>query len=501
MDRSRGTADLIEILGDWAGPGPLYRALAGAVRRAVLVGDLVAGDRLPAERELARALRVSRATVAAAYDALRGAGVLDSRRGSGSRISAGRHGGAGADDLGRSGRAEGGGTAWGEGGTGWGEAHAGRVEGGTATALVQRLVSGSSGILSLASAVDPGAPAVAEELAAVAREDLPGLLADAGYHPHGLPRLREALAGHYRAAGLPTSPDQIVVTTGATQAISLATALYLRRGSPVVVESPSWPDCLDTFRAARARLVPVPLDGEGARVDRLAAAFGDRPALAYLMPTFHNPTGTLMSAARRRRIGELAARHGVPVLEDNAYSAPLDDAPPPAPLAAYAPADAAVLTVGSLTKSVWAGLRVGWVRAPTETAGRLARLKARTDLGSPVLDQALAARLLPRLPDLAAAGAARARLRLAHLEGLLRDRLPAWRWTPPDGGSALWVLLPDTDARVFAQVALRHGVEVVPGAATDPDGGHGSRIRIPFTLDPDVLTELAARLARAWADL
>ncbi|MFF3320195.1 PLP-dependent aminotransferase family protein [Streptomyces sp. NPDC003035] len=458
MDRVWTAPELAEILGDWAdGAGPLYRGLAEALLAAVDAGDVASGERLPAERDLARGLQVSRATIAAAYGLLRERGVLDSRRGSGSRVAPRPPAWAGAPA--------------------------------STAAVVRRLAAGPAGLISLAGAGGAVPGDLAAELAAVAAEDLPGLVAAGGYHPRGLPSLREAIAGGYTAEGLPTDPGQILVTTGATQAISLVTGLFLRRRSTVVVESPGWPGCLDTFRAAGARLAPVPLDEEGPRVDAVAQAFAGHPSLAYLMPSFHNPTGTMMTESRRRRIGELAAQHGVPVLEDNAYCTPLGGTVP-APLAAYAPPGATVLTVDSLTKRVWAGLRVGWVRAAAPIIDRLAQLKAIADLGSPVIDQALAVRLLRRPP----AGPTQAQTQLAQLESLLRARLPEWRWRTPDGGSALWVRLPNADGREFAQLALREGVEVVPG-----EPGHSDHIRIPFLYSEATLAELTSRLARAWA--
>jgi DNA-binding transcriptional MocR family regulator len=473
--------DLVGVLGNWTvAPGPLYRNLAGALQRAVERGDLQPGQRLPSERQLARTLVVSRATVVAAYDQLRGLGVVDSRHGSGTRVS-------GRPTPRRSGAD-------------------GRVPGGQANSIFQRLVDGPGELISLAMAVEPAAPELRDALAELVQQDLQALLDDLGYHPRGLPALRRAIADQYTDLALPTAPDQLVVTTGATQAIGLAAQMYLRRGDTVVAESPSWPGCLDVFRAAGARLVGVPLDQDGIRADGLAQALADhhQPALLYVTPTYHNPTGTLMSAGRRRLVAELAARHGVPVLEDNAYNTviSLDQATaPPPPLAAFAAAGAEVLSVGSLAKAVWGGLRLGWVRAPGEIAERLARYKVRADLGSPLLDQALAARLLPRLGDLMAARTAATRRRLDHLTALLGEHLPGWRWRSPDGGSALWVELPGTDAAVFAQVALRHGVEVVPGAAMDPSGAHDTYIRLPFTFPVEVLTELVGRLRRAWTEL
>lgn len=474
------SGDLVATLGDWSvGAGPLYRKLADALAGAAADGVLLPGELLPAERRLAAALAVSRATVVAAYDELRGRGVLESRQGSGTRVCAGLP--APPSD--------------------------GRVRGGRGHVIFQRMIDGPGGdLISLTCAAKGGAQAVAEALDEVAREDLPALLADPGYHPRGLPALRAAIATHYTAGGLPTSDEEVLVTTGAHQALVLVADLYLAPRRCVVVEAPSWPGCIDVFQAAGARLRGVPLDAEGVEPSRLATALADEaPSLLYVMPTYHNPTGVLMSADRRRRVGELAARHRVPVVEDNAYAGLAGTGPDgrvPAPLAVHAPAGAEVLTVDSLGKSVWGGLRTGWVRAPRHIVDRLARRKALADLGSPVLDQALAARLLPRIAELTARRSAELTERLALLELLLRRHLPDWSWTRPAGGSALWVRLPGgLDAGTFAQVALRHGVEIVPGSAMDPDGGHDDHLRIPFTFEPEVLTALVRGLVGAAEEL
>ncbi|GAA2324696.1 hypothetical protein GCM10010149_92650 [Nonomuraea roseoviolacea subsp. roseoviolacea] len=317
-----------------------------------------------------------------------------------------------------------------------------------------------------------------------------------------LPALRAAIAAHHTAHGLPTTPDPVVVTTGATQAVTLIAQLHLGRGSTAIVESPGSPGCLDVLRAAGSQLVGVELDSDGIRIDRLATALAEhRPALLYVMPTYHNPTGTLMSAGRRRRVAELAAEHGVPLLEDSARAAALAPGQAPPPIAAHH-AGGTVLTVGSLAKAVWGGLRIGWIRAPRDAVARLARLKALSDLGSPHLDQALAARLLPELPALAPERDRIRRERLATVTRLLAERLPDWRWREPQGGSVLWIRLPPgTDARIYAQVALRHGAEVVPGATMDPTGAHDDYIRLPCSFAPDISAELVSRLATAWAAL
>ncbi|ADD43823.1 PLP-dependent aminotransferase family protein [Stackebrandtia nassauensis] len=479
MDRSWEAGALAELLGTWAGADrPLYLALADAIQELAEAGDLAIGDRLPAERALAATLALSRSTVVAAYRELRRREVASSARGSGTTVRPAARTRPTTTD--------------------------GRVAGGTAASIFERLVDEPAEVISLSRAMGTGSSAVRDALLDVAGADLPRLLADTGYHPHGLRELREAIAAHYGDGGLPTTAEQIVVTTGATQALGLAVRLFVRRGSTVIVEAPNWPGCLDVLREAGARLVGVRLDEEGMRIQELAEAIQrHRPDLVYLMPTFHNPTGTLMSAPRRRWIADLCARHGVPVVEDNAYCSTIG-VEPPSPLAAFAPEGSTVVSVGSLTKTVWAGLRIGWARADADLVRRLARLKALADLGCPVIDQAVAARLLPRWDDLSREHAELLSRRLDLLRRLLSRRLPSWRWRDPDGGSALWIELPDTDAADFAHVALRHGVEVTAGAASevagddDAAGAFGAWIRLPFTFAEDVLTEAVDRLATAW---
>ncbi|GAA1964844.1 PLP-dependent aminotransferase family protein [Amycolatopsis minnesotensis] len=478
MDRSGDLGAVVDLLGDWTvSRAPLYRKLARALERAIRAGDLRAGERLPSERELAQRLAISRATVVAAYDELRGSGMIDSQRGSGTRVTAAVRPRTLAAD--------------------------GRVPGGRATSIFQRMVDGPSELISLAMTIEPAVPELGDAVRELVRTDLPDLLADIGYHPRGFPPLRRAVADYYTAAELPTAADQVLVTTGAQQVMGLVAQMYLRPGCAVVVESPSWPGFLDLFRAAGARLVGVPLDEEGIRPDLLAQAFAEhQPVLLYVMPTYHNPTGTLMSAARRKRVAELCVRFNVSLLEDHAYatSSSCGGSVPP-PIAAFAPPAAEVLTVGSLAKAVWAGLRIGWARGPGEIIERLARYKVRADLGTPVLDQALAARLLPDIGEIARARAGILQSRMDHLRELLTEHLPSWRWRSPDGGSALWVELPDTNAQVFAQVALRHGVEVVAGSSTDPTGAHDNYVRLPCSFPIEVLTELVGRLSRAWLEL
>jgi DNA-binding transcriptional MocR family regulator len=460
-----------QILGVWSdGPGPLHRKLSDALRSAVETGRLHAGDRLPSERDLAVRLAVSRSTVVTAYDALRAERVLESRQGSGTRI----RGRATAD-------------------------RADPLQHFTVSPIYRTLIDARDDVISLACATFPAHHRVAEAITDVVTEQGDKLLAHNGYLPGGLPALREALATMLTGHGTPTAPDQILVTTGAQQAISLATTMLVGAGDEVIVEAPSFSGTLDVFRTRGARLTPIPVDDDGVDVRAVTAAVAaGNPAAIYVMPTFHNPTGVLLAANRRRDLAELVVERGVPLVEDNALeNAPLDDERLP-PIAAYAPPDAPVLSAGSFSKAAWGGLRVGWLRGPAPLIGRLAELKAMNDLGSPLFDQAVAARIVPHLDTMRVDHRNMLNRQLGVVSDLLLELLPSWRWNRPKGGPSLWVELPSGSASAFSQVALRCGVEVIPGDLMSPTGDDRRHLRLPFTAEPPVLEETIRRLAQAW---
>ena len=459
------------VLGPWSdGPGPLHRKLADAIRHAIEVGYIAVDERLPSERELASRLAVSRSTVVAAYDALRAEGLLESRQGSGTRVR----------PNGRTIRST-------------------EVDH-QLSPVYRSLLDSRDDLISLACAAFPSHPLVREALHAMVQEDGDKLLLELGYMPAGLPELREAVADMFTRKGTPTSPDQIVVTTGAQQAVGLAGALLVRPGDTVVVESPSFAGTLDAFRTRGARLACAPIvDDDGVDVDAVASQVRTRdPSAIYVMPSFHNPTGALMAEWRRRRLAELAATQGVPVIEDNALeNVALDDVVLP-PIASFAGPDVPILTAGSLGKVAWGGLRVGWLRGPIRLIERIAEMKAMYDLGSPLLDQAVAARLVPELDRLRADHRVRLRRNLELVTGMLTEHLPEWEWCRPRGGPSLWVRMPSGSAAAFSQLALRYGVEIIPGESMSPASEHRDYFRFPFSAEPAVLEETVRRLAAAW---
>lgn len=460
-------------LGDWSsGPAPLQRKLADALRAAIDRGDLAPGSRLPAERTLAQALAVSRSTVVAALEGLREEGVVVSRRGSGTRV---------AVDARR------------------------RLPPSDPSAAIRRnvvaeaFVERSAGGIELLGAHVEALPSMTAEVFADAMRDLGPWLGGSGYVPLGLPPLREAIAARYTARGVPTGADEVLVTNGAQQGLALASALLVRHDDAVVLESPTYLTAIDLLRAAGARLHGVRSGADGVDVRALReAVVRHAPSLVYLMPTFHNPVGGVLPNAERAVVAGLAAEHGFVLVDDEALAdlAITGEADPP-PIARWA-GDATVLTLGSMSKVFWGGLRVGWVRAPAEVVRRLGRLKAVADIGSSLPSQAVAVRLLR---GFAAAREERRALIGAScdaLVGLLGHHLPTWSFEVPRGGLCLWVKLPCGDAAELAQVARRHGVSIVPGHLAAPEGGLGDHLRLPLTLAPSVLEEGVKRLAAAW---
>ena len=308
----------------------------------------------------------------------------------------------------------------------------------------------------------------------------------------GCPTLRRAIADHYTQRGIRTGPQRILVTNGAQQALSVLARALLAPGDRVLVEGPTYPGALEAFREQGAvpHSLPVGLTGLAATARR------HRVALAYVISTFHNPTGSVLSPLARQTLAETAAAAGIPLIDDEVLSDlgfPGTQVPPP--LAAYADG---VISIGSLSKSVWGGLRIGWVRASESLIARLARVLAVHDLGGNVPSQLAAAELLPRLGALSQHQAPARQLSHDHLRVQLARHLPAWDAPPVPGGQTLWIRLPYGDGTSFAQAAQRHGVAVLPGSGLDVSGRSPDYLRLHFLAPPDDLTEAIRRLAAAW---
>ncbi len=451
---------LASLLGGWRGLGavPAYLALAERIRLLVLDGRLALGARLPAERELAAHLSLSRTTISAAYAELRDSGYLESLRGSGSVV---RLPGRGAVPLETIAPPE---------------------------------------FLDFSKATMPAVPAVAaaaERAAAL----LPSYLGESGFDPIGLRALRQALADRYTARGLPTDADELMITVGAQHAIGLLARTLLARGDRALVESPTYPHASDALRHNGARLVPVAVTtDEGWDELGLEQAFQrTSPTLGYLMPDFHNPTGRSMSPELRERTATLAAQQGTTLIADETmgelgFADLRVDAPLTPPFAVHGRA----VTVGSVGKTVWGGLRVGWIRADRELIQRVARLRYSSDLGTPILDQLIVLDLLDDYDAILADRRAYLRAGRDHLLGRLRDRLPEWTLPEPDGGLTLWANIGAPISSQLALAARDEGLVIAAGPRFGMNGVFERFLRVPYSHPPELIDRAVDALASAW---
>ena len=469
---SQSVRQVVDALGVWANAkGPLHRQLAGALREAINRHDLLPGSRLPAERELAHALAVSRTTVVTALNQLRDENLVVSRLGAGTWVT------TPSKDIDV------------------------RIPATNvfATFPVERLLRATKypieSLFEMAAATFFDPVGLQESLREIDLADLQG----AGYLPYGHPVLRTALAEDLTARGLPTVPAQLLITTGIWQATTLLTALYLPNGEHAIVENPTWTGLLDVLRAAGARIRSAPVDDEGVSVTDIEEAIQrSRANLVFVTPEYHNPTGVQLSPARRQQLVSVAERFEIPIVEDiGLYGLGVGKPTSVAPIAALSP-NRWIITMGSWSKMVWAGLRIGWIRASEPTIGRLARLKAYADNGTPILSQLVAANIIPRFDEIAAIRRAQLATRYAALTDALTTMLPSWKWKRPDGGLSLWVRLPAGSAYELSQVALRHSVEFSPGPVFCPDEGHQNFLRLPFVGTPQMIEESIDRLRSSW---
>ena len=440
-------------VGIWRAPGtPAHRALADRLRLLILDGRLPLDTEFPGERELAGALDVSRTTVTSAYRHLREQGYLVARGRARSRttLPAARPGVPTIDDHPP--------AEW----------------------------------IDFAHAA-PEAPGQTLHAAfATALTVLPRHLARHGYAGTGLDALRDAVARRYTARGLPTRRDQILVTNGAQHAFGLVVGTLLEPGSRVVVENPTYPHALTALHAARCRLLPVPVSDDGWDLDTLRQTC-DGAALAYLVPDFHNPTGNLLDDHDRARL-----QLGCPVVVDETMADLALDTPPARPMAAH---HRDVVSIGSVSKTFWGGLRIGWIRAEPRLLARIDRHRPAVDLGSPVFEQLAAATLLDDIDSLLPQRQQQLRRRREHLISEIERLLPDWRVRRPSGGLAVWTRLPQPYSSALATHCRDFGLLLAAGPAFGARGEvFENRLRLPYTHDTDTLTAGITSIATCLAE-
>jgi 2-aminoadipate transaminase len=323
----------------------------------------------------------------------------------------------------------------------------------------------------------------------------------------GFAQTRECLLEVMGAEGMAPDPEDVIVTTGGQQAIDLISKTLIDPGDPVICEAPTYPGAVPTFCSYEADVIQVATDADGMRTDELAEVLarlereGRRPKFVYSVPSFQNPAGVTLSATRREELVELARRHEVLIVEDNPYGLLRYEGDPLTPLYALDGGDY-VIYMGTLSKILSPGIRVGWVVAPPPVLEKIGLGKQAADLCTSTLAQYFVREYFGEggwLDYVASLVEIYRSRRDAMLDALERHLPPQAEWTRPEGGLFVWATLPDyIDTTDLLAKALRENVAFVPGRAAYADGTSGaSSMRLNFSAsDEDELREGIRRIGR-----
>jgi GntR family transcriptional regulator/MocR family aminotransferase len=468
----------------------VHRQLAAHLAALVETGRLTAGTKLPASRELARALGIARNTVTQAYEQLVEQGRFRAHVGQGTFVAAGGHDGGRAPPAAR--------------GFAWSGLLSRRARG-------LRLHGVRPGDLSVEFPFDfRGGQVDATSLPAndlrwaLARAASPAVLKRLAAHrdPAGWPPLRREIARWLVARGIACEADDVLVVTGAQQAIDLVARVLVDPGDTVAVEQPGYFGATLALGAAAADLVGIGIDADGLRTDELARLLAVRAVkLVYVTPATQCPTGVTLAEPRRRELLALADRHQTPILEDD-YDCELRYAGPSLPALKSGDAAGQVIYAGTFSKILFPSLRVGYLIAPPPLRAKLLFTRAAADMGTGVLEQAALATLLRtrglerHLRRVRRIYAARLG---AMLAALARSMPEGTRWSEPRSGHLVWVTLPrGTDTASLAEAARAGGIAYAPGEQFFADGRGGGCLCLSFTnLTPERIAEGIAGLGAA----
>lgn len=317
----------------------------------------------------------------------------------------------------------------------------------------------------------------------------------------GVPELVDALLAKLRRdQQIEAGPNNVIITAGGSQALQLVLDLLVDPDDVVIAEAPTWMGFIDAVRNVRGRIETTPLDADGLDVVALEtrlrdlAAAGTTPKFIYTIPNFQNPSGISTTVARRRRIAELAAKYGTFVLEDDAYHDLRYSGERLPPIYTLDP-NGHTLYLGTMSKIMGAGMRLGWLIAPEEIIRRLARLKV--DGGTSIFGSYVAAEWIPEHLDGHIAELKRiyGGRREVMLAALAREMPEGVRWTTPDGGFFIWLTLPEgLDAGRLRPQARERGVEFLPGETCYADGSGKNTIRLSFSFADEPQIEEGIRI-------
>ncbi|WP_371380129.1 PLP-dependent aminotransferase family protein [Sporomusa aerivorans] len=453
---------------------PLYVQIIEFIRNKIRLGDWPVNSKLPPQRELARIFQVNRSTLATALDELIADGLLESKIGSSIWVANNTWSVLTSPPQ----------VNW------HSYAESGIYLPNFPT--IQQINLEEFNLKNVRLGTGELSPELipAELLKGVVSK-VPDKIQSFGYEePRGLLYLRQQLSHYLRDFGIIAAPESILIVSGALQALQLICFGLLPKDATILLEKPSYLLSLKLFQSLSMQFSGIPLDDEGIQVTSITNHKKcQKASLLYTIPCFHNPTGTLMTNQRRQDLIVLSQNELLPIIEDDVYRELWIDAPPPAPLKAR-DTDGRVIYIGSLSKSVSPGLRIGWIVGPEPVIERLADIKMQNDYGSSSLSQWAAAEWLASGLNEQHLHQIRKQLKIRRdtaIEALEKHFAGIATWTIPKGGFYIWLTLtqPVSMHKLF-KAALDTGLLINPGNIYDPLSNQHLRLSYSYAALPDL---------------
>jgi GntR family transcriptional regulator, regulator for abcA and norABC len=459
-------------------PLPLYLQIKEYIKDKIETGEWPVGSKIPTQRAMAEAWEVNRSTIVSAVDGLIAEGLLEGKSGSGTRIIN---------------------NSWSlmtsTPPPDWNSyVHTGIHQPNLPTIQEINKAEFYPNIIRLGTG-EPSSDFFPRELMNTVFNRLAGHIDSLGYEePKGLLYLREQLSKHLKTFGIDASPSSILIVSGALQALQLISIGLLRRGSTIFLEKPSYLYSLNVFQSAGMQLFGLPLDTNGVQTKAITEhKQRQNAALLYTIPSFHNPTGILMSEERRRELLKVCEQERLPIIEDDVYRELWLESPPPPPLKAF-DKNGLVLYLGSISKTLSPGLRIGWIVGPEPVIERLADIKMQTDYGASSLSQWTVAEWLSsgfyhqHLEEVRKELKVRRDVTIDTLQKYFSDIAT---WNVPKGGFYVWLQLrPSLSIRDLFEKALQEGILLNPGNVYDQHSSPYLRLSYSYASMSDLKQSL-----------
>jgi DNA-binding transcriptional MocR family regulator len=464
---------------------PLYQQIFETIEEKISYGEFPAGSLLPSERKLAERLNVNRMTIVHVYDELQASGLVERKKGSGTRVSTHK---------------------WGilpKGVTNWRK----YIEGGSflpTYPLIRRIREEAK---QMKDGLNMSSGELSADLfpahflqASFAEQTFPSNL---GYvHPQGHLPLRETIADYVKKYhNINTTSSSILITSGAQQAIHLITQCLLNPGDAVAIEAPSYCYSLPLFQSAGLRIFGLPVDEYGINPDDIVTLYRKHKIrMIFLNPTYQSPTGTVLPETRRKRVLEISAELGIPIVEDDPVSLLSFNGENHSPIKAY-DRSGNVLYVGSLSKVIASSLRIGWIIGPQSVINRLSDARQQIDFGLSIFPQLIANQFLlsevyeKHIMFLRSELLERRDVMASALNEMLGDKVA---FTVPNGGLHIWCKIKGkVDDHKLVEEAIKNKILFMPGSVYGAPNGY---VRLTYAhLEKEFIREAIARFAEVLA--